>query len=217
MNKGLTAVQFTADLWDSVAGIRHEMLNSKFLQELAKGILNPDDFSDFIAQDMLYLRQDNEALLLLAERSPVKKYALFFGKLAEDGINSEKIMHDEYVPLYNFKPATEQTPAFRDYGHFILKHAADSPYHVAVAALLPCFWLYAYIGYKIYSVTTPDNRYMRFIQAYASPLFNNLVREYIEITGELSQVVNSGARALMKRAFIEASENELRVFKDVSV
>lgn len=216
MTKGRTAGQFASELWDSVAGIRHEILNSRFLQELAKGILNPEIFSDFIAQDMLYLRQDNEALLMLSERSPVNKYALFFRKLAEDGINSEKIMHDEYVPLYNIKPATEQIPAFRDYGRFILKHAADSPYHVAVSALLPCFWLYSYVGYKINSVTIPDNRYMRFIEAYVSPSFNNMVREYVEITGELSRVVNSGSRELMKRAFIDASEYELRIFKEIS-
>lgn len=207
--------KFTAEMWDSVEYIRQDIIGSKFIRGLTDGTLNTDIFANYIAQDIIYLRQDNEALLKLSERAPIDRYRLFFKKLAEDGIASEQAMHDEYVPLYNIRQGHFQTRAFSDYGNFILKQASESPFEVAVAALLPCFWLYAYTGFKIYSSGSPDNKFMSFIQAYVSPAFNQLVKEYVEITEEISLKVTTEKSEEMKKAFIKAAEFELLVFKEM--
>jgi len=217
MNSPTPAGPITSGLWDDISVIRKDIMNTGFVKGLTDGTLDVKKFSKYIAQDILYLRQDNEALSRLAGRSPLAKYGMFFIKLAAEGILSEKIMLEEYLPLYNIVVPSQQNPVFEKYGKFLLGHSAHSAFEVAAAALLPCFWVYAYTGNEIKLKSIPENRYQRFIVTYASVDFNNLVAEYINVVEELGLSANHFTRDLMKKAFRDAAELELQVFNESSL
>jgi len=216
MNAPIAAGSFTALMWDDISVIRREILNTGFIKKLADGTLGEDEFLNYIMQDIVYLAQDTEALKTLAERSPEEKYGSFFMKLAEDGIISEKIMHDEYLPDIKIPGNFSQSPAFEQYGKFLLKHAADSPFEVAAAALLPCFWVYAFTGSELKAGSIGPNRYSRFIETYAAGEFNDYVSEYIAIVEELAQQTTGVMRKLMINAFRQAAESELLIFREAT-
>ena len=205
---------FTARLWQSMAVVYQEILKCNFVQELSAGTLRMESFAHYLAQDVLYLKQDNEALKTLSDRSENKTYADFFRKLANDGIEVEEIMHDEYFSYFRVKEATSQSPAFGAYGKYILECARLSPYPVAAAAFLPCFWLYAEVGFKIAANTVANNLYHKFIDTYSGDEYTGYIIQYLEIIEELAQSATQEMRRLMQEAFVKATRFELAVFDE---
>lgn len=203
---------FTSDLWQGIDDIFKKILKCNFVVRLSDGTLSCESFAHYLSQDILYLRQDNEALKILAGRSLNEKYGDFFSRLARDGIEIEKMMHDEYLDYFQIEEAVEQSPAFRAYGNFILKHAGLSPYPVAAAALLPCFWVYAETGKEIVNNSVKNNKYRKFINTYSGNEFEDYVKKFITIVEELGQGASPELQKRMKDAFIKATEFELAVF-----
>lgn len=202
---------FTSDLWQRIDHIFKKILDCNFVKRLSDGTLARESFAHYLSQDILYLRQDNEALNILAGRSLNEEYGDFFSRLAKDGIEIEKMMHDEYLDYFQIEEAIEQSLAFRIYGNFILKHAGFSPYPVAAAALLPCFWVYAETGMEIVNNSVKNNKYQKFIDTYSGDKFEDYVKKYISIAEELGQEASPELQKTMKDAFIKATEFELAV------
>jgi len=205
---------FPTDLWHSIEDIFPKILTCDFVVKLSDGTLCDGSFSHYLSQDILYLQQDNKALKIIADRSLNKKYSDFFLRMASDGIEVEKIMHNEYLSYFQIEEATEQSPAFSAYGRFILDHARFSPYPVAAVALLPCFWVYAETGIKIISNSIKNNKYQKFIDTYSGEEYTNYINQYIDIIEELGQKTSPEARKLMQDAFIKATKHELAVFEE---
>jgi thiaminase/transcriptional activator TenA len=205
---------FTSDLWQAIEGIFRRILDCDFVVRLSGGTLSRVSFAHYLSQDILYLQQDNEALEILANRSFDGKYGEFFSQLAQDGIEIEKMMHDEYLDYFQIEEAGEQSTAFSAYGSFILRHAFLSPYPVAAAALLPCFWVYAETGMEIVNNSVKNNKYRKFIGTYSGDKYINYVEKYICIVEELGQEASPELQKRMKDAFIKATEFELAVFEE---
>jgi thiaminase/transcriptional activator TenA len=199
-------------LWNDISGILKDIMNTGFVRKLADGTLDENIFAEYLGQDMLYLKQDNEALFTLAKRAPVKKYGNFFIKLAMEGVASEEEMQKELMPLYNVRVPAKQSLAFRKYGKFLLDNAYRADFEVAVSALLPCFWVYGYAGNEIFVKSAPHNKYMKFISAYASVNFNLLIEEYIKLTEEISGRSSLSMQEKMRKVFQKAAKYELMVF-----
>jgi len=205
---------FTAILWHSIEDVFSKIVACDFVVKLSDGTLCNKSFAHYLSQDVLYLRQDNEALKTLSGRSLNKKYGGFFLRLANDGIEIEETMHDEYLSFFQIEEATEQSPAFGAYGNFILEHARFSPYPVAAAALLPCFWVYAETGVEIVSNSVKNNKYQKFIDTYSGGEYTIYINQYLDIVEELGQKTSPEVWALMQDAFIKATEFELAVFEE---
>ena len=48
-------------------------------------------------------------------------------------------------------------PTCAHYTHYLLALAHNAPYEMAVAALLPCFWIYWEVGKHLLETARPDN------------------------------------------------------------
>ena len=57
--------------------------------------------------------------------------------------------------------------------------ASSAPYEVAVAALLPCFWIYWEVGKHLLTIARPHNPYQAWIDTYADEAFARGVRQYV--------------------------------------
>src|SRR4030042_1219612 len=119
---------FTRNLWQSIDPLDRRILTCEFVVKLAGGTLSPVSFAHYLSQDILYIRQDNEALELLAGRVFDENIRAFFLTLAKDGLAVEKMLHDEYLAYFKVREAHEQSPAFKAYGEFLLQHVCNSPF-----------------------------------------------------------------------------------------
>ena len=74
-----------------------------------------------------------------------------FSDAAKIAIVVERSLHDDFMTL-----------------HFDLPES----YPVVLAALLPCFWIYAEVGKDIVSKSVPNNPYQAWIDTYAGEEFH---------------------------------------------
>jgi thiaminase/transcriptional activator TenA len=207
---------FTAELLNEVQAVLQDILACEFVGGLADGTLSYPSFAHYLSQDELYLRQDNEALELVAQRAPNGAYRDFFRTLAQDGLAVEKALHDDYLTHFGVKAATQQSPVFKAYGEFLLEHARHSAFPVAIAALLPCFWIYAYTGEFIDKHRTENNIYKKFIDTYSGQEYENYVEKFIGITEELGNNASPEIRTMMKETFFNSASFELKVFEEAT-
>ncbi len=205
---------FTNELWSDIESIFYDIINGGFVSRLAGASLPAEWFSRYLSQDILYLRQDNEALELLSARAPNETEKVFFRQLHEDGIAVEQAMQGEYMPLFGVSEAKEQSPVFMEYGSFLLDSARNSPYPVALAALLPCFWLYGEVGQYVVKHQAGNNPYQKFIDTYSGEEYDIVTIHFIQLLEQYGQKEPESVKMAMREAFLKSSRFEYMVFEE---
>jgi thiaminase/transcriptional activator TenA len=117
---------------------------------------------------------------------------------AEFGISSEQLEREEMAP------------ATRGYTDFLIRVAATGDFAELVAALLPCMWGFAEIGQRLAAGKRPaDTRYAAWIDAYASPEFEEMAGWCRELLDRVAVGAGQDARRRMEVAFLTSSRYEL--------
>jgi len=203
---------FTRMLWDNILPVYEEITGCPFVTRLAEGTLPLPWFAEYISQDALYLVDDSRALAITAAKAERKDELYFFLQLAKDGLDIERSLQEEFFSLYNIKEAERKLPVTEAYTSFLLHHAYNSTYAVAVAALLPCFWVYNETGNQIIQNSVAGNPYQKWIDTYSGELYEDYTRSFIDITERLGQTASPEVRSLMQKAFTEGTKYELAFF-----
>ncbi len=199
---------FTAHLWQTIEPIYQQILAHPFNQELAAGSLSRQRFQFYLQQDALYLTDFARALALLGSRSEGAERVVSFLNFALGAIVAERSLHESYFRLYNIQPEATYAPACFAYTRFLLASAALDPYEVAMAAVLPCFWIYREVGSAIYRTAQPNNPYQQWIETYAGEAFAQVVQQALDITDSLAEQTTAAMREKMTAAFVTASRLE---------
>lgn len=199
---------FTAHLWQTIEPIYQQILDHPFNQELAAGSLSRQRFQFYLQQDALYLTDFARALALIGARSEGAERVVSFLNFALGAIVAERSLHESYFRLYDIQPETTYAPACFAYTRFLLAAAALDPYEVAMAAVLPCFWIYREVGSAIYRTAQPDNPYQQWIDTYAGEEFAQVVQQALDITDSVAQQATEPLREKMRAAFVTASRLE---------
>lgn len=205
---------FTKVLWDKVQLLYTQILQHPFIAGLADGSLSSNSFSHYLSQDVLYLKDDNCALEVLSERARDNEQQQFFKRLAVDGLEIEHVLHNEFLHHFQIVPATRKSPVIEAYTRFLLLHSEQSDYEVAVAALLPCFWVYNSVGHNILEKAVADNPYQKWIDTYKGDEYEEYTLDFIRITEKLAISTTSEKQEKMVQAFVEATQFELSFFEE---
>ncbi|NJO01238.1 MAG: thiaminase II [Bacteroidia bacterium] len=195
---------FTDDIWQQIQGIYAKIQQMPFNRELMQGTLDKEKFSFYIHQDALYLADFSRALSLVAARSAQADDVLDFIRFANDAIVVERALHQGYFQKFNIPEAGEKSPTCFSYTNFLLATCCLKNYEVAVAALLPCFWIYQEIGQYIRSqAQRPEtNPYQEWIDTYSGEAFLESVDKMLRITNRLAEQSSLVSREAMRQAFI---------------
>lgn len=199
---------FTAHLWQTIEPIYQQILDHPFNQELAAGSLSRQRFQFYLQQDALYLTDFARALALIGARSEGAERVVSFLNFALGAIVAERSLHESYFRLYDIQPETTYAPACFAYTRFLLAAAALDPYEVAMAAVLPCFWIYREVGSAIYRTAKPNNPYQQWIDTYAGEEFAQVGQQALDITDSLATQTTAATREKMTAAFVTASRLE---------
>ncbi len=201
-------------LWESSADIISEIYIHPFCMGLARGDLQPAAFEHYLAQDVLYIVEDSRALALVAARAKNVEEMYFFLAMAKDGLDIERVLHDEFLAHFQIPGSQSASPACMRYTGFLLDKAQNDDYAVAVAALLPCFWVYRETSLNILNHSKPGNPYQKWLDTYADEDFGGYVDRFIEITVKLMEQAHEGVRQRMKDAFRESTKLEYEFFEE---
>jgi thiaminase/transcriptional activator TenA len=203
---------FTAELWKAAAPIYDAILRHPFLVGLTDGSLPRESFRFYAVQDALYLRAFARALSLAAARAPRDEWIIMFNEHAAGALKVERELHEGFFVDFGLTPdavdATPLAPTNVAYTSYLLAVAYGSRFHEAVAALLPCYWIYWEVGKQLERRGSPDALYARWIGTYASEEFGSVVRAVLECTDTVAAALAPAERDAMAGHFVTTSRYE---------
>src|SRR5882724_6502801 len=168
-------MRFTADLWRSIEPVYAAILGHPFVAGLTDGSLPRPSFQFYAVQDALYLREFARALSIAAARAPRDEWIIMFNEHAAGALKVERELHEGFFKEFGLTPeavaAIPLAPTNLAYTSYLLAVAYGAPFHEALAALLPCYWIYWEVGKALERRGSPDSTYARWIGTYASVEF----------------------------------------------
>ncbi len=203
---------FTDDLWHSITDIYAAILRHPFLTALTDGSLAREAFRFYAIQDALYLREFARGLSVAAARAPRDEWIVMFNEHAAGALRVERALHESFFREFGLTPddvaATPLAPTNVAYTSYLLAIAYARPFHDAMAALLPCYWIYWEVGKALERVGSPDPLYARWIGTYASEEFGDVVRSVLAATDATAAALGPREREGMRRHFVTTSRYE---------
>ncbi len=205
-------MRFTADLWRSIEPIYAAILRHPFVMGLTDGSLPRSSFQFYAVQDALYLREFARALSIAAARAPRDEWITMFNEHAAGALKVERALHEGFFREFGLATddvaSTPLAPTNLAYTSYLLAVAHAAPFHEAVAALLPCYWIYWEVGKALERSGSPDPLYARWIGTYASTEFGEVVQGVLDCADRLAAEVRPAELEAMKRHFITTSRYE---------
>jgi thiaminase/transcriptional activator TenA len=205
-------MRFTEELWKSIAPIYAAILRHAFVKGLTDGSLPAESFRFYAVQDALYLREFARALSLAAARASRDEWIIMFNEHAAGALKVERALHESFFKEFGLTPesvaATPLAPTNVAYTSYLLGVAYGAPFHEAVAAVLPCYWIYWEVGKALERSGSPDPLYARWIGTYASAEFGGIVEAVLECADAIARDREPAELEAMRRHFITTSRYE---------
>lgn len=183
--------------WDGARDVFEGILAHPFLTGLADGTLPGAAFEYYLVQDAHYLRGYARALSLLAARAPGDDELVLFARSAVEAIEVERSMHTGLLAELGIDPVAAARepvgPATTEYVDWLTATVATGSWIDGLAAVLPCYWVYAQVGERLQENSSPDPRYARWIATYADPAFQVTVAAVLDVVDRVGAALEGEA------------------------
>jgi len=183
-------------MWSDAEPIYAAILEHPFLTGLTAASLPPDRFAYFVAQDALYLRDYARSLAVLGAKAPTHAAAGMFARHAAGTVDVELALHSELLPQLGLDPAELDripvSPTTLSYTSYLLATVYGGSFAEGLAAVLPCYWIYARVGAELLAKGSSDPRYQRWIDTYAGEEFTATVAEVLAFADLIGQDLSAG-------------------------
>ncbi|QMV74545.1 thiaminase II [Comamonas piscis] len=205
-------MSFCQGLWQANQALYQRTLDHPFNRELAAGSLSVERFRHYMIQDAHYLVAYGRALAVAAAKADQAEGVVQFANAANEAVVEERKLHDGFMRDFGISAqdfaTTPLTPACHHYTSFLLANSWSESYPVALAGLLPCFWIYAEVGRDIHARSQPGNPYQAWVDTYASEEFHAAVRAVIATIDRVADAADSATRTRMAEAYRYSAELE---------
>jgi hydroxymethylpyrimidine/phosphomethylpyrimidine kinase len=214
---GTVPERFSDELWEVSAPVRREIEELEFVRRLGDGALETERFLAYLDQDLQYLDGYSRALAALAARAPGEEARSFFAAGAVSCTETEAQLHRARLRHAGLEgagaPAGEVT---RRYTTFLLAATAAEPYPVGLAAVLPCYWVYADVGRHLQELARRSDAaahpYADWLATYADEGFQEATRTARRLLDEAARDAGPAVRERMREVFLEACALERDFF-----
>ncbi len=200
---------FIEDVLAENAELCEAIRTMPFNRALSDGTLPREAFRHYIIQDALYLEGFARALAMAAARAPEADGVRQLAQSAAGAIAVERRIHEHFIGLYGVSAecfaTTPLTPVCEHYVNFLVATAATRGVAEAVAALLPCFWIYRDVGWAIHRQADADNPYRAWIDTYAGDDFDAAVEAACTLADSLALSAGAQERRRMHGAFAKSA------------
>ncbi|TFC53044.1 MULTISPECIES: hypothetical protein [unclassified Cryobacterium] len=206
---------FSRLLWADIAETRTAIDALPFIAELGDGSLSAGHFAYYLAQDALYLAAYSRVLAQASVLAPTPAEREFWATGAANCIEVELELHRTWLTGHDTRPAPG--PVTRSYVDHLVAVSAAGNYAVLLAAVLPCYWLYADVGERLHAGFTASRRdaahpYADWLETYADEGFAAATRQAILLTDTAAATATAVDRALMRAVFARSAALELLFF-----
>ena len=195
-------------IWAENHQLRLASENTDFVRQLRSGELEQQVFLWYLGQDALYLKGYAEVMLRTAELAPNLEERTFWQERAQGAIVVESALHRARIGAAE----PEASTVTLGYLNHLNSVAEGGNYAETVAAVLPCFWLYADIGERMLEHNHEAHEYRDWLSTYSDPEFARLTTLVIGLTNRVARESSSAVRQRMARAFRISLEHERDFF-----
>ncbi|WP_250564069.1 thiaminase II [Sphaerisporangium fuscum] len=203
---------FSQELWAAIEPIYAAILDHPFITGLVDGTLPREAFRHFVVQDSHYLRDYARALALCAARAPEEDDVRAFAADAVGAIAAEQEMHAEFMSQLGGSAgeaaALPVGPTTRAYTSYLLATVYGGSFLDGLAAVLPCYWIYARVGEALLERSSPDPLYRRWIATYGDEAFQSVVRRVVALADRTGREATPAQRARATEHFVTTSRYE---------
>jgi thiaminase/transcriptional activator TenA len=203
---------WTARLWSESAGVYAAILDHPFLAGLTSGALDARAFAYYVAQDAHYLREYARALAIVGAKAPTHADTGMFARHAAGTVDVELALHGTLLDELGLDAAavdrTPVAPTTRAYTSYLLATAYGGSFAEGVAAVLPCYWIYAEVGAALVAQGSPDARYQRWIDTYAGEEFAAVVDEVLALADRIGPALGAVDEARARAHFATTARYE---------
>ncbi|HYE90992.1 MAG TPA: TenA family protein, partial [Terriglobales bacterium] len=159
-----------------------------------------------------YLRDFARALAIAAAKAPKDDWIIMLSEHAANALRVERSLHETFFKDFGLSEAevaaTPLAPTNTAYTSYLLAVAYGRSFHEALAALLPCYWIYWEVGKALERAGSRDPLFQRWIATYAAEEFAVVVRAVLEVTDTLASGLTDADREAMRRHFVTTSRYE---------
>ncbi|MBJ7341254.1 thiaminase II [Mycolicibacterium sp.] len=207
---------WSARLWSEIEPTFAAILAHPFVTGLTDGTLDTDVFAHYVAQDVHYLRDYARALAIVGAKAPTLTDTAMFARHAADVLDVELSLHDTLLPALGLDPATigeaPVLPTTQAYTSYLLATSYGGSFVDGLAAILPCYWIYARVGATLIDRGSPDPRFQSWIDSYGGEEFAAVVAQVLDLTDRIGLVLNPTDEAVARAHFVTTSRYEWMFF-----
>lgn len=187
----------------------------EFIRDLAAGTLREARFTYYLAQDAIYLNGYSRVLARASAMAPTEAAQLFWARSAQQCLEVESELHRSWLNSRAVEPSLG--PVTKAYVDHLLAASTSGSYAVLVAAVLPCFWLYAEVGQTLHGEfvdagAPASHPYAEWLRTYADEDFAQATREAIAMADDAGRRGSGDERAAMVAAFGQSCRFEVEFF-----
>jgi thiaminase/transcriptional activator TenA len=207
---------WSARLWREIEPTFTAILGHPFPAGLIDGTLDTDVFAHYVAQDVHYLRDYARALAIVAAKAPTLADTAMFARHAAEVYDVELALHNALLPELGLDATTlaavTVTPTTRAYTSYLLATAYGGSFADGLAAILPCYWIYAEVGAELRERGSADRRYQLWIDSYGGDEFAATVAEVLELADRTGPTLTPTEEAIARAHFATTARYELMFF-----
>lgn len=208
--------QWSQRLWQDVESIYSGILGHPFITGLVDGSLDEEAFGHYVAQDVHYLRDYARALAVVGAKAPTLADTAMFARHAAEVLDVELALHNTLLPGLGLDPAAladvAVAPTTRAYTSYLLATVYGGSFADGLAAILPCYWIYARVGAELAERGSSDPRYQQWIDSYGGEEFAATVAEVLELTDRTGAELTPADEAAARAHFVTTSRYEWMFF-----
>ncbi|MFC4614900.1 bifunctional hydroxymethylpyrimidine kinase/phosphomethylpyrimidine kinase [Cellulomonas algicola] len=210
---------FTDEVGGILAAACAASLEQPFVRGLADGGLPWDAFVEQLHQDALYLTAYSRVLARASTLAPSAEAQEFFARGAHSCLAVERSLHETYLARASVRPSSPPSAVTRAYVDHLAAVAAHGSYAEVVAAVLPCYWVYAEVGVTLLAQAdaVPGHPYRDWVATYGSAPFTEHAAHACRLADAAAQHVDPATRERMIAAFDASCRHEVAFFGQVAV
>jgi hydroxymethylpyrimidine/phosphomethylpyrimidine kinase len=206
---------FASELWKEATPELEAIYGLSFIDGLQSGSLPEPAFNYYLAQDAIYLNGYSRVLARAGALAPTEEEQLFWAKASQQCLDVESELHRNWLSTRDASTVTG--PVTKSYVDHLLAASASGSYAVLLAAVLPCYWLYAEVGQRLHAAyldagAPSDHPYADWLKTYADEDFAAATRNAINFTDAAAVAASAGERAAMVEAFTHSCRYETAFF-----
>ncbi|BDG05114.1 thiaminase II [Anaeromyxobacter oryzae] len=208
----MEATVFRARMWNAMEEVFARILAHPFIASLTDGSLQRETFAHYVVQDAHYLLDYARALALVGAKAPDAQAIAMFAGDARGAIEVERSLHagllEELGVTAEQVRATPVMPTTLAYTSYLLRSCHQGSFAEALAAVLPCYWIYAEVGAALLARSSPDPLYARWIATYGGEAFGKIVADVLALVDRVGETAGVAEQAAMRERVVTTSRYE---------